>query len=147
MPVQLDSGVAFIEQAFEVALDAEDEVHFTAKGRAQVDDLSLREVDKRTIAAWQSVAVEDTEFVLEQQQIRLGKVLLNGVNSSLTLAQDGSSWLDIFTGDSSNSTEASTEDSTETQDWRVIINEIELHNNQLTYHEGTLNTAFRISLI
>src|SRR5699024_7519884 len=62
MPLQLDSGTAFIEQAFDMALDGEENLSLTAKGRAQIDDLSLREIDKRTIASWQSVAVEDTDF-------------------------------------------------------------------------------------
>lgn len=145
MPLQFDSGTAFIEQAFELQINAEDEVDLSATGRAQIDDLSLREIGKRTLAAWQSVAVENTQLNLVQQELLIGKVLLNGVNSSLTLAADGSSWLDIFADEETSDATAST-DTEPSQDWRVAINEIEFKDNQLSYHDGTMTPAFRISM-
>lgn len=143
LPLQLDSGNATIQQTFELSLNDSDELNVSATGRAQVDKLSLREIGKRTIASWQSVAVESTKFNLSKQEISIGKVLVNGLHSGLMIGADGSSWLDIFASDTS---ESSTSANNSQPDWRVVINEIELQNNQLSYHDGTMSPSFQVSL-
>lgn len=142
-PLQFDSGSATAQQTFELNLDESDQFNVAATGRAQVDNLSLREIGKRTIASWQSVAVENSRLNLAKQEMLIGKILLKGLHSGLTLNADGNSWLDIF---ASEAEETSAPVNHSEPDWRVVINEIELQNNQLTYHDATMNPAFRVSL-
>lgn len=146
MPLFIESGTAFLIQEFELALDDEDALSLVATGEAHIDDFSLREMDKRTIASWASVVVDNTQLNLQEQQLRVGNILLDGVNSSLNLAADGSSWLDIFADEAGDDVAADTTSHEEDAPWRVIIDDIELRNNKLSYYDASLSPAFRIGL-